>query len=187
MKLDKALEKAIWEALGNPQGWGSFQPDIGEVVHFVVPLPNGIPAEALVAARVGAPGYVAYQAQGSVAGQFAFIRIVNDPTSGKKLLVDAVQLDAFAANSAFIRVGMAAGAGAGLVTAKQIGGAAPTGVTMFAGNNAAPGGTVLSLVSPGHNLFSDPWQLDPGTEIGVVAGAVATGLNVAFYFRWLDV
>lgn len=187
MKLDKPIAGAIWEALGFPKGWGSFQPDIGDALHFVIPLPNGIPAEALVAERVGSPGYVGYQAQGSVAGQFAFVRLVNDIASGKKILLDAVQLDAFAANTAFIRLGMAAGAGGGLISAKQIGAAAPVGASMFVGNAAAPGGTVLSLISPGHNLFSDPWQLDPGTELGVVAGAVATGLNVAFYFRWLDI
>lgn len=183
MKLNKPVAQAIWEALGFPQGWGAFQPDIDDRLHFVVQLPNGIPAEALVAERVGSPGFVAFVVRAAVAGQFSFIRIANDIASGQKLLIDALYVAA--ANDPQLTIGLPAGAPAGAISAKQIGGAAPPGVTLLSGTSAAPGGTQISQVPAGHFIFSDPYQLDPGTELGLVTAIVNANLTAAFYFRQL--
>lgn len=185
LKLGTPLDRRVWEALGNPGGWGNWEGELQDLVHFVVPLPNGIPQEALVAERVGGPGFVAFATQPAVAGQLSFVRLLNAGASGRKLLLDAVHLDS--AVTVGFRTGVAIGGAGGVVTNKQIGGAASVGASMLLGTSAAVGGVAIALANPPVVSLPDPYQLDPGTDLAIVSSVVNNGLSATFYFRELPV
>lgn len=187
MKLNKAISADVWRELGFPPGWGGFQPEVLDTLQFVVALPNGVAAEALIAERQGSPGFVANASVGAVAGQNSYVRLLNPGTSGLDLLVDQVTVarGGWTTESFSLRTGAAAGVIlANGATNKEIGGAAPS-AEVYTGTSAAVGGTFRAHFMPQAPglMLADPFVLPPGADLSVVCEAVNTGWNVSIFFR----
>lgn len=192
IRLDSPIAAATWAALGFPKGWGSFNPEILPTVQFVVPLPNGVPAEAFIAERVASPGFVAQHNLGAVAAQNSFFRLVNAAASPVNLYIDQIRWGRSAALTGLpftLRTGAAAGIAVGSIANKQLGGAGSAGASTFGGASAAVGGTVLGYFSaePGGVDFVDPIIVPPNADLSLVQQTVNTDFSCAVFFREVPV
>lgn len=191
LKLNAAIARAIWEQLGFPGGYGAYQPDIADVIHFVVPLPNGITQEALVAERAGAPGYTAARFSAAVAAQNSFVRLLSPLAGNRVVLLDQILLwgGVFGSETFTLRVGSAvAGAGAAAMPSKRVGAVAGAAET-YTGASAAVGGTVIAQFQTNNLLqgtpFPDAFEIPAGADLHVTCETVNFGFGVTLLTREL--